>query len=130
MRRNSVVSDGMLQTTSHSVAALAFRLRRKAATVVLVALTIPIAYTAFFGTHGWLAYHQELVDSQKLESNIHDLQARNEKVKDNIKALKTEPKAIEREAREQLHYARPDDVVISVPPPLQKRTATESAAKR
>jgi len=32
-----------------------------------------------------------------------------------IKALKTDPKAIEKEARERLHYTRPGEVVFALP---------------
>ena len=37
-----------------------------------------------------------------------------------IKALKSDPAAIEKEAREQLHYTRPKEFVYVTPDPPQK----------
>jgi cell division protein FtsB len=41
--------------------------------------------------------------------------------------LQADPKAIEKEAREQLHYARPGEVVYVEPSPV--RPATNAARK-
>ena len=42
----------------------------------------------------------------------------------------TDPKTIEKEAREQLHYARPGEVVyVSPPPPAPPKPAISSARK-
>ena len=111
--------------------ALAYRVRRKAATLALLSLTIPVGYKAVYGTHGWIAYHQEKAVSQKLEAESLELQLKNQKLNENIKGLKTDRNTIEREAREQLHYARPGDVIITVPQPARTTSATTaSAAKR
>jgi cell division protein FtsB len=116
----------------HNAAALAYGARRRAATLALIAISVPLGYKAFCGNHGALAYHEEQVESQKLTAEISDLQQQNDKLQANIKGLKTDPKAIEREAREQLHYARPDDVVITLPQTASTNTSQriESARKR
>jgi cell division protein FtsB len=124
--------DGLLQSVLHNAAALAYGARRRAATLALIAISVPLGYKAFCGNHGALAYHEEQIESQKLNSEISELQQKNDKLQANIKALKTDPKAIEREAREQLHYARPDDVVITLPQTASTSTTQriESARKR
>jgi len=109
---------------------LAYRARRRAATVALIACTAPLAYHAVFGHNGALAYHREKVESQRLADEIKDLQQQNAAKQQNIQALRTDPKAIEREAREQLHYARPNDVVITLPQQKPDQPQTAVAQKR
>jgi cell division protein FtsB len=44
------------------------------------------------------------------------MQQQNSILEKQIKALKSDPQAIEKEARESLHYARPGEVVYTLPP--------------
>jgi cell division protein FtsB len=57
----------------------------------------------------------------------------NRRLDSEIKALKSDPKAIEKEAREQLRYAKPGEVIYLLPePPAQhpaQNPATESARR-
>jgi cell division protein FtsB len=114
---NGTKREGIAQGVGRGVAAVAFRIRRRAASGLLLLMTIPVGYKAIYGNHGWYAYHQELRDTKAVQAEIEDLRTRNEHVQENIKALKSDPQAIEREAREHLRYARPGDVIISVPAP-------------
>ena len=50
-----------------------------------------------------------------LQKDVDQLQKENQQLSEQIKALKTDPSAIEKEAREQLHYARPGEVVYLTP---------------
>jgi hypothetical protein len=47
-------------------------------------------------------------------------------MREQIKHLNSDPEAIEREAREKLHYAKPGEVIITLPdqPQTQQRTST------
>jgi hypothetical protein len=48
-----------------------------------------------------------------------------------VKSLQTpDPSAIEREAREQLHYARPGEVVYVALPPVHPPTPETNAARK
>ena len=48
-----------------------------------------------------------------------------------VKSLQApEPNTIEKEAREQLHYARPGEVVYVSPPPTQPPTRETNAARK
>jgi len=117
---------GLLGGGVRAISAVAIRIRRKAAAALLVALTFPVAYKAIYGTHGYLAYRDEVAESHRLEAEINDLNQRNAKVEQSIKELKTDPATIEREARQQLKYVRPNDIVITIP---QAQNNTERAKK-
>lgn len=119
------VKYGAVGRLAEAARAVVVRVRRRAAAVVLVVLTVPVAYKAVTGTHGYFAYQQELRDAQKLASEVEELKRNNAKLEENIKGLKSDPKVIEREAREQLRYVHPGDVVITVPQP-QTRVETAS----
>lgn len=93
-----------------------YRMRHKLATAAVVALVCLIGYGAFFGTNGFLAFHRKVSDSQKLDHEIQALQQDNARREQQIKALKSQPQAIEKEAREHLRYARPGEVVYTLPP--------------
>jgi cell division protein FtsB len=70
-----------------------------------------------FGSNGMVIYRQKRAEYEGLQREVKDLQKQNQGYSDQIKALKTDPAAIEREAREQLHYARPGEVVYVAPAP-------------
>jgi cell division protein FtsB len=80
--------------------------------VVLLCL---IGYHAVFGANGFLVFHQKKSESQRLELEIQSLQQDNARRDREIKALKSEPQAIEKEARERLRYARPGEIVYTLP---------------
>ncbi len=115
LRRVNLKLEGMAGRMVRHAAHLVYRARHKTATVALIALTAPLAYKAVFGPHGALTYRDAQGQSRQLDAEIEQLQAQNEKLKTNITALRTDHNAIEREAREQLHYVRPSDTVIAVP---------------
>ena len=50
---------------------------------------------------------------KQLRQQIQDLQQENARLRDHIERLKSDPDAIEHEAREQLHYARPGEVIYT-----------------
>jgi cell division protein FtsB len=62
-------------------------------------------------------YRQKRAAIKDLQQQVDALQKENGRYADQIKALKSDPEAIEKEAREQLHYARPGEVVY-VPPSM------------
>jgi len=92
------------------------RNQRKLATATVVGLLCLIGYHAVFGANGFLAFHHKKSESHKLELEIQSLQQDNARREKEIKALKSEPQAIEKEARERLRYARPGEVVYTLPP--------------
>ena len=79
------------------------RLGTAAATLLIVGLLLH----AMFGANGMVVYRQKRAEMQSLQSEVERLQKENSQYADQIKSLKSDPAAIEKEAREQLHYTRP-----------------------
>ncbi len=99
--------------------------RRKMATAGVSLVAVLLAYHVIFGANGWVAYHQKKVEYYKLQQEVQQIEADNDRLNKNIKELKTDPKAIEKEAREQLRYAKPGEVIYVMPAPKpQQNTAT------
>jgi cell division protein FtsB len=101
--------------------------RRRLATAGVLVLTVWLFLHVMFGANGMVVYRGKRAEYQKLQSEIDRLQNENESYTQQIKALQTDPKAIEKEAREQLHYTRPGEVVYVQPTP--QKPATHAARK-
>jgi len=80
-----------------------------------------------FGANGMVVYRSKRAEYQRLQAEIDRLQKENDLYTQQIKALQNDPKAIEKEAREQLHYTRPGEVVYVDPSP--QKPATNAARK-
>jgi cell division protein FtsB len=92
-----------------------YRSRRRIATSAVVLLVCLMAFHVVFGANGMLIYQQKRTEHKALDKELDSLQKENEQLNHRIKALRTDPKTIEKEAREQLRYARPGEVVYSLP---------------
>jgi cell division protein FtsB len=108
----------------------AFRLRRRIATGGVLLLTTWLFFHVMFGANGWVAYEQKRNEMRELQQQVEALQQESRSHEDQIKALKTDRQAIEREAREQLHYARPGEVVYVSPPPLNPSKPANNTARK
>ena len=102
--------------------------RRKLATLGVSLLAVMLSYHVVFGANGMLAYKQKRAERQKFQQDVVRLQRENERIAQRIRELKSDPKAIEREAREQLKYARPGEMVYVTPDPPPS-TSTSAAQK-
>jgi cell division protein FtsB len=92
------------------------RSRRKVATAAIGVLLCLIGYHAVFGANGFLVFQQKRIESKKLEWEIQTLKLDNARNQHEIQALKSDPQAIEKEARERLHYAREGEKIFKLPP--------------
>jgi cell division protein FtsB len=92
-----------------------YRSRHKLATAAVCVLLGLIGYQAVFGVNGFLVLHRKAAESQRLEREIQALEQNNEHSAQQIKALKSDPQAIEKEAREHLHYAREGEKIYPLP---------------
>ncbi|MGB6305639.1 MAG: septum formation initiator family protein [Acidobacteriaceae bacterium] len=90
-------------------------MRRKAATVMFVALSMFLGFYAIFGHDGLVAYQQKQHEAQQLHQQILDLQKQNDRLALHDQRLKTDRDTIEYEAREQMHYTRPGEVIYTLP---------------
>lgn len=90
-------------------------LRRKAVVLSCVLAVIALFVGALFGDNG--VFH--LVEQRRrvgaLEQEIASLEAENVRLAAEIRALKTDPLAIERRAREELGLARAGETIFLLP---------------
>jgi cell division protein FtsB len=89
-------------------------LRRKAAALASVLAVIALVVGALFGDRGLLQLAAQRERSQALARQLQDLREENRALGAQIGALKTDPGAIERLAREQLGLARPGELVFVI----------------
>src|SRR5208337_1830783 len=94
-----------------------YGIHRRLATAVVAGATIWLFVHVMFGANGMVVYRQKRAEYVSLQKDIDRLQKENEQYTQQIKGLQTEPNMIEKEAREQLHYARPGELVFVPPPP-------------
>jgi len=90
---------------------------RRGLTVAVIALAVGVAYHIIFGQNGITAYEQKRHDTRVLDSQLKSLQHENELLKGHVDRLQSDPDAIEHQAREELHYARPGEVIYTLPAP-------------
>jgi cell division protein FtsB len=104
-----------------------FGWRRKLGTALVAVLAVWIFFHVVLGANGALAYGSKRSEYKTLEKDVDQLQEDNDQLRKHIEALKVDPAAIEREAREQLHYAKPGEMVYVAPapppPPMPKNNS-------
>jgi len=122
--------DGKVQAENSAAAAVPMPMRaldwarhawRPAGTVVTVGLALLLTWHVVNGKHGLSVWQQKRSEDQQLQKEIQDLQQENAHLRNHIERLKSDPDAIEHEAREKLHYAKPGEVIYTLPaqPPAQ-----------
>lgn len=98
--------------------------RRKLATFGVGLLAAVLGYHVVFGANGLMVFQQKRKEFRQMQEQNRALQQQNQDLEQQIKSLKNDPQAIEKEARERLHYARPGEVVYSLPSKPASTTAT------
>lgn len=105
-----------------------FRGRRRLATLAVCVLLLPLAHHVVYGANGWLAYKQKKVEYRQLQQELRQLQKENDDLERRVMALQqADPRVIEREAREQLGFAKPGEVVLVLP---EERPRPENGVAR
>ena len=104
--------------------------RTRLATGAVAVLAAWLFVHVMFGANGMVVYRTKRTEYQDLQKEIGQLQKQNGEFSSQITQLKSDPKRIEKEAREQFHYARPGEVVyVSPEPAAPPQPATNSASK-
>jgi cell division protein FtsB len=105
-------------------------LRRRIATAAVAVVACLLLVHVMFGANGMVVYKQKRVEYELLQNKVMQVKEENERYKQEIEALKSDQKAIEKEAREQLGYAKPGEYVyVSPPSPKTTPPANHSAKK-
>lgn len=90
-------------------------LRTRIATLAVALLAVWIFFHVTFGANGMVIYRAKRAEYQSLQKDIDRLQNENAAYNQQVEELKNDPRRIEKEAREQFHYARPGEVVYVAP---------------
>lgn len=99
---------------------------------VLVVLAVAILFLVvreIYGPHGYLALRRQKQQYNALKQQLQKLSQENQQLNRKIKSLKTNPSAIERQAREQLHLVRPGEYVYMLPNKKQPQTSSSTPHK-
>ncbi|MGP8271691.1 MAG: FtsB family cell division protein [Terracidiphilus sp.] len=102
-------------TTHKQEPSFAQRAWRPAGTVVAVGLAALLMWHVINGKHGLSVWQQKRAEDHQLQRDIRDLEQENAQLRVRIEKLKSDPDAIEHEAREKLHYAKPGEVIYTLP---------------
>lgn len=89
--------------------------RRKMATIAAAGLAISLGYHVIFGQNGLTMYEQKKREAKELDIELKRLQKENELMAGHVERLQNDPSAIEHQAREELHYTRPGEVIYTLP---------------
>ncbi len=121
---------GRVQAALEPYLTRSFELRRRIATVAVGVLAVWLFFHVTFGANGMVVYRSKKAEYERVQKDIQQLQQENQRYADEVAQLKTDPKRIEKEAREQFHYARPGEVIYVAPErPAPSSPANRSASK-
>ncbi len=100
-----------------------YALRRRIVTVAVAVAAASLLGHVMFGANGWVVYRQKRAEYEALQKQIEKVQQDNNRCTQQIQGLQSDEKAIEKEAREQLGYAKAGEYVYVAPAPVPAKPA-------
>jgi len=100
------------------------RVWRPAVSGLVVALALLLGWHVVNGKNGVSAWQQKRAEDRQLRKEIDDLNQENTRLRERIERLKSNPDAIGIVAHDKLHYTKPNEVIIQLPPEKQSPPAT------
>jgi cell division protein FtsL len=88
--------------------------RRMCMVLLVIACVFLIMHT-IFGNDGLVALQNRQKEYKELQKQLQDLRRENDDLEVQNRKLQSDPKAIERLAREQLRLARPGEIIYTLP---------------
>jgi cell division protein FtsB len=79
-------------------------------------LTVAMLLLAVFNNKGAIQVHAQAKKLTAIESDIAKLDTENKQLNKDIQALRTDPAAIEKVAREELKLVKPGEIILVTPP--------------
>lgn len=102
-----------MHVTIHIAGKWFYRMRRILATLCIGLLAASIGYKVVFGANGMKVWQSKRAEVQQLEQELGRKKAEQEQLERHVQALQRgDPSVIEKEAREQLGYVKPGEVVL------------------
>lgn len=90
--------------------------------LLVVSITVFVSFllSFFLGQSGIFRLRQLQADYDRLQMENYKMALENRKIADEIQALRHDPAAIEKIAREELHFSSKGDIVLIVPDGVEK----------
>lgn len=88
--------------------------RRNLRTILSIAI-FAMAIHDIFGAHGFIAMRRTQSEITHLTAQIHQLDAENQTLTEEVTSLQTDPRLIERIAREDMGLAKPGEYIFKMP---------------
>jgi cell division protein FtsB len=107
-----------------------YALRRRIATIAVTVLAASLFVHVMFGANGMVVYKQKRAEYEALRKQIIQVQQENDRYAQQIQGLKSDQTSIEKEAREQLGYAKPGEYVYVPPVPAKPAPPVNHSAKK
>ena len=107
-----------------------YLMRRRIATFAVAILAGWLFVHVMFGVNGMVVYKQKRAEYQALHKQIAQIQQDNDRYTQQVQGLKSDKKAIEKEAREQLGYAMPGEYVYVPTSPVKPAVPANHTAKK
>ena len=107
-----------------------YALRRRIATVAVTVLAASLFVHVMFGANGMVVYKQKRAEYEALKKQMVQAQQETDRYTQQIQGLKSDQKAVEKEAREQLGYAKPGEYVYVAPAPAKPAPSLNHSAKK
>ena len=100
-------------------------MRRVLATAVIAMLAVGAGYKVMYGPNGTIVYKAKKAEYERLQQEIADEKQKHLELQQKVTALQSDPKAIEKEAREHLGYVRAGErVLVQRPPRVDTRASS------
>ncbi len=104
----------MRQLPKISSSDVAEYLRKNVRQILVLALFALLVHD-IFGAHGFIAMRKTQKEIEQIREQIGKLNNENKSLSGQVNSLKTDPRAIERIAREEMGLARPGEIIYKLP---------------
>jgi cell division protein FtsB len=102
---------------------------RPAATLLAGLMALMLTWHVINGKDGLSAWQKKRAEERQFQHEIQRLQQENTQLRDRIHHLQSDPDAIQHEAREELHYAKPGEVIYTLPAPPSSQAQSSGSGK-
>jgi len=99
---------------------------RRNAIFAMALLSLVMLMHEIFGRNGYMTLRQEKKQYTALQKHIQTVSEENKHLEQKIQALKNNPEAVEKQARDQLHLAKPGEIIYMLPGRTSSPTSTAS----
>ena len=82
---------------------------------LLAVFIVALVVHDVFGPHGFIAMRRTQKEIEQIREQIGKINDQNKSLTEQVNSLKTDPKSIERIAREEMGLARPGEMIFKLP---------------